>query len=268
MRVRRALTILATKASHHQNSHAQLLAAGCRAHGIAASVEPRQFHPKTHLVACWGWRIGKRLREAGHEVLVMERGYLGDRFSWTSLAWNGLNNRAEFDRIPQDGGERFRKHFGDLLQPWDPTGSYTLIVGQVRGDMSLQGRNLTPWYEEQVRRLPGEKVFRPHPESLRKGHVDEAPAGARRDSGPLLPSLKGARLVSTFNSNTGVESVLAGKPTLVEDCGSMAWHVRNAPDDPDSEQDRAGWAAQLAWKQWTADEIRSGFAWDHVGRTA
>jgi hypothetical protein len=264
--MRTALTILATKGAEHQNSHAQLLAAGLRRHNVQVSIEPRHFRPSTKLVACWGWRIGQKLRAAGHEVLVMERGYLGDRFAWTSLSWNGLNNRGEFGRIPDDGGERFKKNFGALMEPWAPQGDYVLIIGQVRGDMSLQGRDLGGWYADQAQRFPGVSHFRPHPESIRRGLVDHVPDHVPKVNGPLLPCLKGARLVTTFNSNTAVESVLAGKPTLVEDIGSMAWDVRNTPDAPDSEQDRRGWAAQLAWKQWTADEIRNGVAWEHLMR--
>lgn len=257
------LTIFASPTSAHQSEHAVAMQKGLSQHGLRASIVAKASVSEcAKRVVCWGWRLGEQLRNMGREVLVMERGYIGDRFRWTSLAWNGLNGRGQFGRIPDDDGERFQKHFLELYRPWDAQGWYTLIVGQVRGDASLQGRDLTPWYAQQAKRHSGEIWFRPHPEALRRGHQDTPPDGATIDVGPLDLSLEAARRVVTFNSNTGVESVLAGKPTFVEDEGSMAWPMRGEREPAG----RAPWAAQLAWKQWTIDEIESGFAWEHVQR--
>jgi hypothetical protein len=243
----------------HQKLHAAALASGLRVHGVNVGFHRGFSLPTGRTVACWGWRMGLRLRERGCDVLVMERGYIGDRFAWTSLAWNGLNGHAEPMAVPNDPS-RFEAHHGQLLKPWSPAGSYTLIVGQVKGDMSLQGRDLGGWYADQAKVQPGPHVFRPHPEALKRGHRECVPAGVAVDRGDLASAIAGARLVVTYNSNTGVESVLAGKPTLVEDPGSMAWPVRGT-----GEPDRLTWASALAWRQWTIDEIADGTAWAHVG---
>lgn len=259
-------TILARRGSDHQESHAAALAEGFRAHGIPVELVYSLEQVRTEHVACWGWRAGSQLRAQGREVLVMERGYMGDRFAWTSLGWNGLNNRAQFG-ISNDVGARFRKHFGHLLQPWNPAGDYVLLIGQVPGDMSLRGRNLAPWYAEQAARaaalfkLPVR--FRQHPEAVRRGIRQEV-RGTTAMGGDLQPALAGAAVVVTFNSNTGVDSLLAGKPTLVGDEGSMAWDVANLLT-PGKEPDRESWAARLAWCQWKMDEIRSGEAWAVAG---
>jgi hypothetical protein len=240
----------AFSASPHQKAHADALARGFAAHGVTV----KTGYPATKHVACWGWRQGKPLRERGHEVLVLERGYIGDRFAWTSLAWNGLNNRGTVPRIPLDGGERFDRHHAGLLKPWNPQGEYVLVIGQVPGDAALQGRDLSGWYAEQAAKDWGLPVyFRPHPLAHRRGPVRPVP-GAPFKNGPLPDALQGAAWVVTFNSNTGVESYLAGKPTHVDDEGSMAWGVTN----------REQWAHRLAWRQWTMDEIASGVAWEHV----
>lgn len=208
---------------------------------------------RTQHVACWGWRLGSVLRANGHEVLVMERGYLGDRFSWTSLAWNGLNNRGTAPVI--DDPRRFNKHFA--LEPVRPGSDYVLIVGQVPGDMALMGRDLHPWYCLKAREAleSGHKVvFRPHPLAGRRGPVRDVP-GAITDKGELHASLAGAIKVVTFNSNTGVDAVVAGKVATCEDEGSMIYGMG----------DREQWAHRLAWRQWRMEEISSGFALEKVG---
>lgn len=235
----------------HQGTHADALVKGLEAHGVKVK---RQGYPDTKHVACWGWRNGRHLRERGHEVLVMERGYIGDRFAWTSLAWNGLNNRGTVPQVPDDGGERFETFHAGALKPWNPGGDYVLLIGQVPGDAALAGRDLSGWYAEQAAKDWGRPVyFRPHPLAYRRGPVRPVP-GAPVSDGGLDVALQGAAWVVTYNSNVGVDAYLAGKPTHVDDEGSMAWHVTN----------RQRWAHQLAWRQWSMDEIESGYAWEHV----
>src|ERR1044072_4148985 len=149
--MRIAMTIiLASPTSKHQTEHAQAMLAGLEMHGVKARIGHRVMPGTEERVVCWGWRIGQQHRAAGSDVLIMERGYLGDRFVWTSLGWNGLNNYATVPEPPCDGGVRFRAHFGHLLKPWNPQGEYVLICGQVPGDQSLRGRDLYPWYEAQA----------------------------------------------------------------------------------------------------------------------
>lgn len=252
-----AMSIVARPGAEHQERHAAALAAGLAAHGVRTALTGSVEAAQAQHVACWGWRTGARLRERGHDVLVMERGYIGDRFAWTSLGWNGLNGLAAFER-PDDSGARFREHFDGMLKPWNPAGDYVLLIGQVPGDASLRGRDLSGWYAKQAAidwRRPVR--FRPHPVAVQRG-IAKPVAGAETMGGPLADALAGAAWVVTYNSNTGVESLLAGKPTHVDDRGSMAWGATN----------REAWAHGLAWCQWSIDEIRSGAAWDVVRKAA
>lgn len=251
------VAILANPGAAHQVRHAEAIRQGLERHGVRAGLCHR--HPvKADTVVCWGWRIGKALRGQGKAVLVMERGYIGDRMgTWSSLAWNGLNGRGKVPPVPEDGGERFNRYHADLLKPWNPEGDYVLIVGQVPGDAALGGKDLSGWYASQAARDWGRPVyFRPHPLAHRRGPVRPV-AGAPVKNGDLSAALQGAEWVITYNSNTAVESYLAGKPTQVDDEGSMAWNVTN----------REQWAYRLAWRQWTLEELASGYALEHVGLT-
>lgn len=253
-------TVLANPRASHQVTHQDAIAEGLRAHGIDVVLSACD-RSRTKYVACWGWRIGKLLRQAGHEVLVMERGYLGDRFEWSSLAWNGLNGRAVFPPAPHDQGERFKKYFSML--PWKSGGENVLIMGQVPGDASLQGRNLVPWYQQAAKKAEaayGLPVhFRPHPVALRKGHRHVI-RGTTRSTGSLEAALANAAVVITYNSNSGVDAVLAGVPTIAVDEGSMAAAVTGKSIGEIITPAREQWAAELAWKQWRLDEIASGEA--------
>lgn len=263
------LTIVATPSSPHQMAHARALQAGLKRHGLLAPITHSSRAVRTDAVACWGWRQGEGHRAAGRRVLVMERGYIGDRFAFSSLGWNGLNGRARFGE-PQDNGERFQNNFGHLLRAWNPSGSYVLLIGQVPGDAALGGRCLQDWYAEQAlrcKRLYGLPVrFRAHPLAARRGGKADVP-GAVAINGDLHDALAGAALVVTFNSNTGVESLLAGKPTVALDEGSMVWGMASPTLPPSlvvSEPPRIARFERMAWCQFTLPEIESGFAWEVV----
>lgn len=251
------------------NEHAVAMASGLERHGYETAIVPKGSMPPegSPFIVCWGWREGRRLREAGYNVLVMERGYLGDRFQWTSLGWNGLNGRATWN-APADNGERFEKHFGRLLKPWkEDRSGYALLIGQVRGDAALTDVTIDHWYLEVAAALQrnGLKVkFRPHPEAVRRGIVGTALLNSRI-GGTLEEALDGASCVVTYNSNTGVEAALAGVPVVAIDDGSMAWPVAShGIDQPLVTPDRSDWCRRMAWRQWSLDEITSGVAWEHV----
>lgn len=253
------LTIHASPMSRHQREHQEAMAEGLR----RISVEPvlTSGEPRTKQVACWGWRYGRRFHEAGHDVLVMERGYLGDRFAWTSLAWNGLNGRGEFPEYEDDGGERFRAHYG--MQPWKEGGEYVLLIGQVPGDASLRGKDMNAWYADAAMKAQNAYEmpvkFREHPMALRRG-INRRVAYTEPSTGDLAEALAGAAVVVTWNSNTAVDAVIAGVPAVAMDEGSMAWDVAAHRIGELRRPDRSAWAHRLAWRQWSMDEIRSGVA--------
>jgi len=252
-----AVTVIANPKAEHQCQSADAIITGLQALSIRTGRST--FAATTKQVVCWGWSRGQALRQRGHDVLVIERGYIGDRTHWHSLGWNGLNGRAKMPDI--DDPQRYQVNFGGIPDYSD--GDYILLIGQVPGDMSLQGKDLKPWCAQTAKAaeraygLP--VVFRPHPVSVERGLV-QGISGVETDLGDLQESLDGAALVITWNSNTAVDALLAGKPALTFDAGSMAWDVSGHEVGDMLFLDRSEWAAKLACKQWTLDEIASGNA--------
>lgn len=254
------MTVIASPRGRHQVEHQKAMAKGLASLGIEPVLASGNVSSTEH-VACWGWRLGRSLRNRGHEVLVMERGYLGDRFYWTSLGWNGLNGNAEFPEYPDDGGERFRSHY--KMKAWRTDGEYVLLMGQVPGDASLRGADLSGWYVDAAMKAQNAYEmpvrFHEHPMAVRRG-IRRRPRFTEPSIGTLDEALSRAAVVVTYNSNSAVDAVMAGVPAVTLDKGSMAWDVAAHRIGELHRPAREAWAHGLAWRQWSLDEIASGFA--------
>lgn len=223
------------------------------------------------VTATWGIRAGRlgimrRTQERGGRHLVMELGYFGDRTKWTSLGFDGLNGKADFVNA-NSPPDRWEQHV-NLLKPWREDGDFVLIIGQVPGDTAVEHVNLDRWYAEMARAITaaGEKpVFRPHPITVKR----DQPLWTGCDiiMGDLSASLARAKWVVTFNSNVGVDALLAGVPVVAMDEGAMVYQLAgHEPGVRPPTPDRTQFFNNLAYCQWTMDEIKSGAAWKHLRR--
>lgn len=260
------ITVCASPRAPHQMAHQSAMMKGFSAIGID-SIANVGGAVNTKHVAVWGWRQGKTLRQRGHEVLVIERGYLGDRFKWTSLAWNGLNGNATFPDV-----DATRDRFDSMaeMRPWKEGGEYVLILGQVPGDASLQGKDMMPYYEQWAKKA-AEKYsmpvkFRQHPQAVKRGYRQNLRYADDLSHGSLENALDNAFVTICWNSNSAVDSVLHGVPAVTLDKGAMAWDVSAHNIGEIIKPDRNKWASNLAWKQWSLDEIKSGEALKEIVR--
>lgn len=250
------------------SEHMRSVARGLAKHGIF--VEYFEKEPPSNVSACavWGWRKGVDCRDRGFDgpILVVERGFIGDRLNtWTSLGWDGLNGRARFNEVWDE--ERFEKHFAADLRPWrKEKGSVALILGQVLGDMSLAGIDILRWYKDTATTLwkSGWDIrFRPHPESIRKGHQQPHVPFAETTSGSLAEDLSAASLAVAWNSNSLVDAVMAGVPIYAGDPGSMVYGLTSNGFHPVMPP-REKRLNEIANVQWRMTEISDGTAWDKI----
>lgn len=265
---KKEITVVYNEKSDHQVDFAKRFAQGMESLGVTVYLTTDHKAVKTKNVCFWGWR--PNVHHVRRNKIVLERGYIGDRFHWTSIATNGLNGFGGFHYLKPDP-QRFAKYFEHLYKPWNPDGNYILIIGQTPGDTSLRGKDLAPWYTNMALRcqsvFPGTPVlFRQHP-NLDKRGVKQNIGFTKPSVGTLEEALEGAKLVITYNSNTAVDAILAGKPTYVEDQGSMCYSVTNHKLDAIDFQEpknRRLFVEQLAWCQFTPDEIKDGFPMTYI----
>lgn len=204
------------------------------------------------------------------DCLILETGYI-NRGSGIdnhyALGWNGLNGRADFrnENSPPDRAEKL----GVTLKPWKDDGDYILLCGQVPWDASVDFTDHVQWLRDTVVATKAVTkrpvIFRPHPLG---GEIKGLQCEYSTQS--LEADLAGAKCVLNFNSNTGVDAVLAGVPTAVFDKGSMVWDVAHNSGQIDFENlpkpDRKRWFRNLAYCQWKPSEMASGEAWAHISK--
>lgn len=258
--MRPEITVVRRLNTPHQNEHCEAIIAGLESLGIRYAYNKSPSSAiRTKKVAAWGWRMPHLMPK--HDLLVMEHGYIGDRRKYTSLGWNGLNNYATFPEYPDDGGKRFREH-GGILKPWKVAGDYILILGQVKGDSSLKGKDIAPWYQRMAKEAHehyGLSVyFRPHPVSQRrKGY--ESIRGLNNLGGTLDEAIAGALFTIAYNSNSCLDSVMMGTPCYAGDKGTMAWDLCMKENAPIITPARESVVHKIAWTQFTIEEIASGW---------
>jgi len=236
-------------------------------------------------------------------VIVMERGFVNrDRYhmvGWanqtektrdlnSSTPW-GLNNRAIFinDSSPSDRWEKL----GVELQPRKTNGKNIVICGQRMNDSSVQhcATKYSVGYNAWINNLVGailsdsrfrkeNIVFRYHPldpPDRPEKNIRIIPDYANNNrfsvsNNSFQEDLEDAKCVLSYNSNTCVEAMIAGVPVFSFDKGSMVWgicnnqleHIQN-PFFP-SEEQRRQWAYNLAYTQWTAEEMGEGLPQKHL----
>jgi hypothetical protein len=255
----------------HQQQHGAWVMEGFRRHGLDVRAAAWNAPASGDLFVIWGWkqrRVIDAAKRCGTPILVMERAHLPPRMEWTSCGLSGLGNRATYAKI-DDGGARWREHFGHLERPWtDRPAGYTLICGQVAGDAAIWGCDFRKWAQAASDAAAGQGrdvVYRPHPFAFKHQNDRWHPKGSRFSVAPLVEDLAGACQVVTYNSTAGVETVLAGVPTVVTDQGGMAWPMAtHEVEAPLIRPDRTAWTHGLAWTGFKPHEIESGFMWDHL----
>lgn len=188
---------------------------------------------------------------------------------------------------PADRWEKISRDAGLAMQPWKEDGEHILIALQRPVDASLKStpsrrpEKYRQWVlntVEQIRGAADRPIHvRPHPASMTQADEVAWLSALRRDlPGNIVWSdhaagfadiLKDCRVCVTFNSGAGVDAALAGVPVLAADTGSFAWEI--ALHDAASIEtllrpDRAQWLNNLAYAEWSLEEMREGLPWRHL----
>lgn len=217
------------------------------------------------------------------------------RFAWNSFLWD----EADFGPMGNgsDRWNRIQKEQDIEIRPWrEKPGEYVLVVLQHVIDTSLirmieaYGSYYNWFYNclSQIRThtdLP--IVIRPHPkhgmyaEFFDAYRVPEAfdmfkdvywsrNQGADGLNGGkfLEKDLQDAHAVVGWTSNALTEAACYGVPTYPMSAGAMATPIAKRPITDIGGMykmpDRQQWLNDLAYCQWTYEEIQNGTAWNHI----
>lgn len=203
---------------------------------------------------------------------------------------NGFLNRDAYwgDNVDRPG-DRFEA-LGLNYHGWknkEDLGNNIVLALQLAGDASLRNCNINEWCLDTVRELrehtdrpieirthPGvsEKGMGNHEELFRQFAFENF-KDVRFINGRDIPweeHLKSAYCVVSYSSGLSIDAVLNGYPVIACDEGNFAWNVAetklknienlNLASNDEIQQ----WLHNLAYCQWTPDEMEQGIVWEHL----
>ena len=246
-------------------------------------------YKKTEYIVIHGW---KKIYDPGQyreylidshnnleTTIVLENCYLpsleSERYNYTAVGIGNFNGRANFknDDSPSDRFEMLNIEFNNS-HDWRRTDKI-LIIGQYPNDAQLYKKIIfQEWldntYNTLIKYTDKSIYFRPHPWWE---NTLVCPEGCKlTDSSiDINQELKNYYAVITYNSNTATECVINSIPVFSFDRYSMAYdlsyhdlsQIENLNDYND--QDRLQWLYNLAYSQWTLDEMKQGLPHKHLG---
>lgn len=212
------------------------------------------------------------------------------RWSWYSY----FRHEGDYNNndSPPDRWYELQKNQNIEIKDWRKSGDYILFLMQRPGDTSnrdmlLQYKTYQNFLQETLNSLRAYTSrlikIRMHPlrmdvqqqilsnvdltRTVVSNNLDDR-SDNRLDGGPgLYKDFKDAWAVVGWNSNALTESVCEGIPTFSLHQSSMAWACSNKNlknlDNPEF-FNRSQWLYDLAYCQWTEEEIIAGEPWVHL----
>jgi hypothetical protein len=215
-------------------------------------------HKKADVAICYGWKARQRLRLYPHFVYA-DLGYW-QRDSYYRLAVDDWSPEAYVRAgLPP---ERLQA-LGVAVQSWKG-GREIVVAGSSAKAAADHSLGYMGWEMSAVKRLRAlglPVAYRPKPGDPGARPIE----GAEYDTRPLADALASAAGWVTHHSNSAIDALAAGVPVHCALGAAAAFSVPleqigSAPRLEGREQ----FLADVAWLQWSLDEIRRGEAWAHL----
>lgn len=265
---------------------ADAFAAGCMARGetiVRYDLESPKV-PDVDVAFIFGVKSRERfqaMREAGINTVYFDKGY--DRTTVPGperkecLFWRvAVNSHHPTPYLPRMRSPDDRwKALGIQVRPWQRRpGGPIIVAGSSLKYHEFSGLPHPTEYAadvvRKIRKRVGTKViYRPKPSWKEAEPVNGAEFSVIPEK--LSDLLAEASVLVTNGSNSCFEAVLAGVPCIVLG-EAVARPISSTSIDSvakpylATEEERMQWLADLAYCQWTMDELRSGEAWGHIRR--
>lgn len=217
-------------------------------------------------------RILADYRNSGRAAVYLDLGY------WTRRITNrydGFHKLVVNDRHPtaylmarEHSPSRFQRH-GVPLLPWRKDGRHIILAGMSAKAAMAEQLRPHSWEEQTIRRLreltDRPIIYRPKPNWKAARPI----TGAAFDpDSPIEKLLKGCHAVVTHHSNVAVEALVAGVPVFCEKGAASLLSPSGLAsiERPLMPENRAQWAHNLAWCQWSVAEMTEGHAYRYLLR--
>lgn len=153
---------------------------------------------------------------------------------------------------------------GLTIKPWRTAGDEIVVAGSTAKACREHGMGYQEWEREAVRKLKGmgkRVVYRPKPNDLSAQPIP----GAIMDRRPISEALENCWAWVTHHSNSAVDALLAGVPVHCETGVASHFSIpMESLADPELRDGREQFLYDVAWLQWTLEEMRSGEIWKHI----
>lgn len=218
---------------------------------------------------------------------------INSEYCYYRLGWGHFLRSGNFNNknSPPDRWNRLQKLQNLEIKDWQTNGNYIVLVLQKPGDSTLNSlyekfNSYENWIEytiQNIRKQTDRKILiRPHLQTTKlnfrqfeskENNVEISKVFKDRttiEGGKSLEEdFKNCWAVVGYNSNSLVESTLAGIPTFPLSDESVVWDVSNKDklellESPNIDIDRTQWLYDSAYMIWTKKEIANGTAWNHL----
>ena len=200
--------------------------------------------------------------------------------------WSPMRNGNFLNKnSPGDRWQKIKSTFNIDERPWRKEGKYILLCTQPKDNWSMAQKDPYVWVDEVVEQLKGVTdrplLLRPHPnhadkcaEDIRKRHPQIKIADMTRGGGmfegyrwTFLEELNNIHCVVTHNSTAAVDAATYGVPVFLTSDLCLAWDI-GSNDLKQIENpvmpDRTQWLHDLAYANWTLQEVKDGTVWRHM----
>jgi len=232
--------------------------------------------PETEIAVFYGFteQLQRCMRDhrARSGAVYIDLGYWGRheggrRVGFHKVSVNSRHPTAYFRKGHRP--DRFLHHKIEI-KPWSQRGRHILIAGMSAKAAWAEGFMPEAWEQAAIRTLrevtDRPLIYRPKPNWPQARPLNGA--GYSPPTETLEEALRDCHAVVTHHSNVAVDALLAGVPVYAASGVAAPMGVESLAqiDAVRLPDDRLEWASDVAYCQWTVDEMARGLPWRHLKR--
>lgn len=215
-------------------------------------------------------RVFDQFQRQGRKAIYVDLGYWGRRKrtrydGYHKMALNSRHPTAYFQNYAHPAA-RFGR-FGVHMEEWRKAGRHILLVGMSAKAAAAEGFQANQWERDTIARLreftDRPILYRPKPNWREAKPLPGSEYGIAQT---LEESFRNCHAVVTHHSNVAVDALVAGIPCICPHgvASVISGHNLSEIESPPTMPGRLQWAADVAWTQWSIEEMTDGLAYRYL----